>query len=140
MAMDRDISIAFEGIRDLVARGHARLEAKLDLSNDQFNKHLKEDAISFTKLEAGQTNISYNMTASEIRRKEESERKLKKYEQEQVRKDQFKMARLAGWIAIIAALIGVFGTSLFTLLEQRSSKEERAQMLLLQKKVLESLK
>jgi hypothetical protein len=126
--MDKDVSSAFDGIRDLIGRGNARLEAKLDLANQQFNQHLQSDAGSFARLEERHTFITQKLSDSEIRNKEESERRLRKYELEQQRKDQFKIARIAGWVLIAATLLGVFGTSLMNQIELRSAREDRAKL------------
>lgn len=133
--MDQEFKQAFSAIRESHAqteqnlKAHVdaiagRLDGKLDLMNQQFNQHLIDDTEALTTLKLRQEDLARQVVEAENRRKEESERRLKKFESDQNRRDQWKVARIGGWFLIVSAVLGSLIASLMSYVEHRGDSRE----------------
>jgi hypothetical protein len=121
--MDGDLKDILKDIRESISTGHGRLEGKLDSANKQFNQHLVDDAKFFTALEINQKRATEQIDSLAKVRKEDSERTLKKAEDDKREHDQLRYLRIAGYWAIAAAIIGILGGSVLSWVEARASRQ-----------------
>jgi hypothetical protein len=147
MAMEPALQHWLEKIESSIATARGELSGKLDQANQQFNDHLKSDAVSFNTLEMGQKTIERTINQAE-RRKEESERRLREIKLAEVeaarrkeaedkktkdaeaaearnKKLQIRIAIIGGVFALVAALAGTMFASIWTLLETKAARAER---------------
>lgn len=110
--MDDDTKYAFKDLKESIHIGHGYLSGKLDAHAKAMQEHLISDASQFTELKLKAEMLREKLEAAEKRRNEDSEKRTKAVDAVQAKKDQYKLAKMAGWFAIIAAVVTVLLTSL----------------------------
>jgi hypothetical protein len=115
--MDGEDREMLRDIRDSVKETRAEIVGKIDSQAKAFQDHLVVDAAAFATLKVGQENLHREFQEYEARRKgeiekedqrrrEESEKRLKKVEAHQAQEQAETLAKKAGRWAVAAAAVG----------------------------------